>query len=113
MNACKVMQAKSKSMMPTWLASCGVGAGCIWFHGAKKILSEIQYLNALVASTASEFLKHNKRAKDLDEHDSGSEDDPENFNLKTSSSGKNENNSERSVRINCKCKAKSWMRLRY
>ena len=68
--------------MPTWLASCGVGAGCIWFHGAKKILSEIQYLNALVASTASEFLKHNKRAKDLDEHDSGSEDDPENFNLK-------------------------------
>ena len=43
------------------------------FQGAEE-------LNALVANAVKEVLKPNKRAKDTAEHDSGLEEEPNNFN---------------------------------
>ena len=66
-----------------WLTHFGGGAGCVQLQCAKKCLKEVQELNSLVVSAVSEVLKQNKRAKDTAAHDSGLEDDPNNFNIKT------------------------------
>ena len=76
------MQAQSKAMQLTWLDSRGVGAGCLWFQGAKKRPAKGQDLNYLVASEVSEVLKNNKRAKTTAKHDSVLEEEPENFDFK-------------------------------
>ena len=83
MNSCKVVQAQYKAKKLTWLTYCGGGAGFVQLQCAKKCLNEVQELNSLVVSAVSEVLKQNKRAKDTAAHDSGLEDDPNNFNIKT------------------------------
>ena len=80
-NLYKLIQAQAKAMNLTWSTSCGGGAGCVWFQGAKKGLTKGQYLNALVAIAISEATKQNKHEKATDTHDSVLEDDPENFNF--------------------------------
>ena len=104
MKACKVIQAQSKAMKQTQFTSRGGGADHVRFQGTKKRPEEVQELNALVANAVSELLIHNKCVKAAAAHNSGSEDETENFNFKISTSGKNDNNLLESRKINRKCK---------
>ena len=71
--SCKVMQVQDKYMKQTRSAACGGGAGYMRFQGTKKLLTEGQQLNALVANTVKEVIKQNKCSKATDEHESGLE----------------------------------------
>ena len=92
------------------MTSRGGGADHVRFQGTKKRPEEVQELNALVANAVSELLIHNKCVKAAAAHNSGSEDETENFNFKISTSGKNDNNPLESRKINRKCKEKAWSR---
>ena len=57
------------------------------FQGTKKCPSEVQELHALVENTAKEVIRQNKHVKATSEHESGLEEEPENFNSKNISNG--------------------------
>ena len=81
MNSCKAMQAQSKSMKSNWPTACGGGAGRVRFQGTKKRPDKGKQLNALSDNTVKEVIKSNKRAKYIAAHDSGLEEDLDNFNF--------------------------------
>ena len=63
------------------MTSHGCGASRMRFQGAKQRPSKGQDLNALVNNAVSEVLKQNKHTKAKVNHNSGLEDDLDNFTL--------------------------------
>ena len=75
------MQAQAKYMNSTWLTNCGGRSGRVWFQGAKKLPVKGEELNSLVSKVVKEVIKSNNHTKSTAVHDSGSEEELENFNF--------------------------------
>ena len=75
-------------MKLTWSPACGGGSVRVRFQGDKKLPSKGEELNTLVINAVKEILKYNKCVKAKDEHDSGSEEEQENFNFEDLNIGK-------------------------
>ena len=58
----------------------GSGAGCVRFTSAKKRLDEGEGLNAIAKNAVAQVPRKNKWVKATATYDSGSEDDPDNYN---------------------------------
>ena len=87
MNSCEVMQAQAKHMKSTCSTACGSGSVHVRFQGTKKRLEKSKELNDLFSNMVREVLKENNCAKSTSTHDSGSEEDMENFNFENISIG--------------------------
>ena len=88
MNLCKVIQAQSKAIKPTWSTASGGRAGHMRFQATNKYPSGVQDTNDLVANTVKEVLKAKKRAKATAAQDSRWEEDPGKINYKKLSTGR-------------------------
>ena len=70
----------------TWSTAFGGGEGCIRFTSANNILIKGEELNAIVANVVAQVKK--KRDKATATNDSGSKDDPENYNIENINIGR-------------------------
>ena len=77
------------------------------FQGTKKLPTEGQDLNALVANTVKEVIKQKKCAEATAEHDYGMEKEPEKFNSKSLSTEKNEKTPAVIGKVKRKCEEKA------